>query len=79
MSGLAYVHMDSSLPGSGFTFTGDLNVKQKQPIGHRGRDNRFKEPIFSRESVFADEFDFAKTLRDYQNRNGTFYSSSINT
>ena len=70
MEGLAYVDITSGLPGSGIQFIGDLNLVQKQPLAHKGRDDRYKKPIFDGDTIFAEDFDFTKILMDYNYRNG---------
>ena len=69
MQGLGLVQASSGLPGSGVRYTGDLSTVQKQPLAHKGRDNRFQEPIFDTASIFAEDFDFAGILRSYNQRN----------
>ena len=50
---------------------GDLGVVQRQPLAHKGRDERFSGDIFDQKSVFAESFDFAEVLMEYHKRNGT--------
>jgi len=69
MQGLGVIQATSGLPGSGLRYTGDLSIIQKQALAHKGRDNRFQEPIFDSVSVFAEDFDFAKILKSYNQRN----------
>ncbi len=69
MQGLAYIQASSGLPGSGLQYIGDLTLVQKQSLAHKGRDNRFQESIFDPTSLFAEDFDFAKILRTYNQRN----------
>jgi len=77
MQGLAYIQANSGLPGSGLQYTGDLTLVQKQSLAHKGRDNRFQEPIFDPTSLFAEDFDFAKILRTYNQRNCKLFKSLI--
>lgn len=69
MQGLGLVQASSGLSGSGLSYTGDLSIIQKQALAHKGRDNRFQEPVFDSASVFAEDFDFVKILRTYNQRN----------
>ena len=69
MQGLGLVQASSGLAGSGLRYSGDLSIVQKQALAHKGRDNRFQEPIFDSASIFAEDFDFVKILRSYNQRN----------
>ena len=40
MSGLVYVQ-SGGWSGSGVNIVGDVNIVQRQPLAHRGRDNRY--------------------------------------
>lgn len=40
MQGMALVRASSPLPGLGFSYVGDLALVQREPIAHKGRDNR---------------------------------------
>lgn len=70
INGVTHIHAASPLHGRGFSVTGDLSIVQRQPLAHKGRDNRFAEPLFDRTSVFPDTFDFKQLLRKYHERNG---------
>ncbi len=41
METLAYIHYSSPVPGSTLQTFGDLLLKQKEPVAHKGSDNRF--------------------------------------
>ncbi len=73
LNGLAFVQGGSAAPlaASGVDVVGDLRIVQRQPIAHKGRDERFTAPVFNASSVFAETFDFAAALRDYSRRNLT--------
>jgi len=47
MQGLGFIQTSSGLLGSGLKYNGDLNLVQKQALSHKGRDNRFQNPIFN--------------------------------
>ena len=41
MESLAYINYESPKPGARLDVYGELNLRQKQPLGHRGLDTRF--------------------------------------
>lgn len=41
MESMAYLHYQSPSPGSEMWMVGDVRFKQKEPIGHKGIDNRY--------------------------------------
>jgi hypothetical protein len=71
MQGMVYLGSTTGLPATGLSVNGDLNMIQKQPLAHKGIDERFVSPIFNKSSAFADAFNFKDVLRDYADRNGT--------
>ena len=70
VSGVAHAQVGSPVSGHGLSVTGDLGLVQRQPLRHKGRDERFSAPVFDKRSVFADAFDFAQVMRRYHERNG---------
>lgn len=69
MQGLAYVNSMTSLASTGMSISGDLSLVQKQPLSHKGRDDRYKQPVFDPNNVHAEDFQFAKILQSYGARN----------
>eukprot|EP00094_Tigriopus_californicus_P005653 TCALIF_05449-PA protein Name:"Similar to tmem231 Transmembrane protein 231 (Danio rerio)" AED:0.17 eAED:0.17 QI:179/1/1/1/0/0.33/3/82/136 len=49
----------------------DLVLHQKQPVASKGRDSRFREPIFDGSSLNPETFKFSKVLQQYAKRNLT--------
>ena len=70
MQGLIYLTASSGLPTTGLTVTGDLIMVQKQPLAHKGFDDRFSKPIFNKTSIFADVFRFDRIIHEYSQQNG---------
>ena len=50
MTGLVYLQ-SGGWSGSGVNIVGDVDIVQRQPLAHRGRDNRFESNTNSLESV----------------------------
>ena len=46
MTGLVYMNSGGWV-GSGVNVVGDVKIVQKQPLAHRGRDNRYNFDNFS--------------------------------
>ena len=43
---------------------------QKQPLSHKGLDERFSKPIFNKTTIFPEAFNFKEVIREYSERNG---------
>ncbi|TRY70099.1 hypothetical protein TCAL_05449 [Tigriopus californicus] len=61
----------SVFDGSGISMSADLVLHQKQPVASKGRDSRFREPIFDGSSLNPETFKFSKVLQQYAKRNLT--------
>ena len=71
MQGLVVVSASSGLPTSGLNINGDLTLVQKQPLAHKGFDDRYAKSLFNKSSIYADTFDFRKVISVYSQRNIT--------
>ena len=74
MQGLVVAAASTGLPSSGMNINGDLSFVQKQPLAHKGLDNRYAmagQSLFNKSSIFADTFDMRKILAEYSQRNVT--------
>ncbi|XP_022342597.2 transmembrane protein 231-like isoform X2 [Crassostrea virginica] len=71
MESLAYINYESPKPGARLDVYGELNLRQKQPLGHRGLDTRFSGPIIDSTSVYAESYDLANIFKKYTERNVT--------
>ena len=48
---------------------------QKQPLAHKGLDERFSASIFNKTTIFPEAFNFKKTIRQYNEQNGKYLSA----
>jgi len=71
LESLALLQYDSGISGSAFYTDGDLVLKQKNPLPHKGTFNKFNEPIVDKSSSDADVLNIHSILRKYQERNLT--------
>eukprot|EP00093_Oithona_nana_P004002 04002.XXX_92781_91733_1 [CDS] Oithona nana genome sequencing. len=69
MQGLVVVATSTGLPTSGMDINGDLSLVQKQPLAHKGLDERYAGSLFNKSSIFAETFDMRKILAEYSGRN----------
>ena len=61
MESMAYINHDSAKPGSTYQVFGDLRISQRQPLAHRGVDDRYNVSNTSFKSVlFRFELQFIK-------------------
>ena len=67
MSGLVQLQA-SGWPGAGVTIVGDVDIVQRQPLAHRGRDDRFTAPPIPYDSEDPEDFLISKILQDYAER-----------
>ena len=71
LHGLIYISTSSGLPSAGLDVFGDLKMVQKQPLAHKGLDERFSASIFNKTTIFPEAFNFKKIIRQYNEQNGT--------
>eukprot|EP00057_Strongylocentrotus_purpuratus_P013253 XP_011667727.1 PREDICTED: transmembrane protein 231 [Strongylocentrotus purpuratus] len=69
MESMAYVSHTSAMPGAELNVDGDLSLRLKQPLAHKGYDTRYNDPIIDSTSVFAEDYSFSKIFSSYQQRN----------
>ena len=67
MSGLVQLQA-RGWPGAGVTIVGDVDIVQRQPLAHRGRDDRFTAPPIPYDSEDPEDFLISKILQDYAER-----------
>ena len=60
------------MPSAGLDVSGDLKIIQKQPLAHKGLDERFSAPIFNKTTIFPEAFNFKKIIRQYNEQNGKY-------
>ena len=73
---MVYISTSSGLPSAGLDVSGDLKLIQKQPLAHKGLDERFSAPIFNKTTIFPEAFNFKKLIRQYNEQNGMQICSS---
>ncbi|XP_064599198.1 transmembrane protein 231-like [Liolophura sinensis] len=69
MESMAYLHYQSAAAGSEMWMVGDIRFKQKQPIGHKGIDNRYNISVIDSSSIYAEDFKLTKIFQSYSDRN----------
>ena len=60
------------MPSAGLDVFGDLKMVQKQPLAHKGLDERFSASIFNKTTIFPEAFNFKKIIRQYNEQNGKY-------
>lgn len=73
MEGMAYINHDSAKPGAKYEVFGDLRISQRQPLAHRGTDDRYNTPVVNSTSMYADDYEFSTIFKEYTARNVTTY------
>ena len=67
MTGLIYLQ-GAGWPGSSYQTIGDINIQQRQPLAHRGRDERYMESPLPEDSEMPEDFLLTTILEKYQAR-----------
>jgi len=68
MTGLVYINSGGWV-GSGVNVVGDMKIVQKQPLAHRGRDNRYLNSPINSDSENPEDFFISTILQNYASRN----------
>jgi len=77
MESMAQIQYTSPAPGASFSTVGDLKLKQREPLDHRGVDERFNEQIIDSNSIYAEAYDLPKIFAGYATRNvSTIFTDS---
>ncbi|KAK7114268.1 transmembrane protein 231-like [Littorina saxatilis] len=71
MESLAVVTETAPLPAEKVYISGDLSIKQKQTLAHRGIDIRYNDSLVNQTSSFAEEYNLQRLLETYSKRNVT--------
>eukprot|EP00794_Sanderia_malayensis_P019194 gene19194-21116_t len=69
MESMAYIHHTSAISGSEFYTEGELRLKQKYLLPHKGTYTTYNVAIVDSSSVSADAYDLATIFSKYQIRN----------
>lgn len=69
MESLAYIHYNSPIAGATFETEGELKLKQKYSLPHKGIYSTYNVPIVDSSSVFLDAYDLSTIFSKYQSRN----------
>uniref|UniRef100_S4RGG5 Transmembrane protein 231 n=1 Tax=Petromyzon marinus TaxID=7757 RepID=S4RGG5_PETMA len=69
MQSMALVQHSSPLHGSELSVNGDLRLRQREPLAHRGLDTRYNVSVVNGSSPFAEAYDFTEIIHAYQERN----------
>ncbi|KAK6982464.1 transmembrane protein 231 [Biomphalaria glabrata] len=71
MESLAYIEYVSPIPGASLHIFGDLRLRQKQLLGHKGTDIRFNSSLVNPASPYTDSYSLATIFKNYTSRNVT--------
>ncbi|XP_015283688.1 PREDICTED: transmembrane protein 231, partial [Gekko japonicus] len=71
MQSMAFLQSSSPVPGSRVIVSGDLRLRQRQPLGHCGLDDRYNVSVINGSSPFAQDYDLTNIVAAYQERNVT--------
>ncbi|XP_072168857.1 transmembrane protein 231-like [Diadema setosum] len=71
MEAMAYISHSSAMSGAQLNADGDLKLRLRQPLAHKGLDTRYDVPIINSDSVFAEDYSFSHIFSSYQERNVT--------
>ncbi|XP_078724697.1 transmembrane protein 231 isoform X2 [Lampetra fluviatilis] len=69
MQSMALAQHSSPLHGSELSVNGDLRLRQREPLAHRGLDTRYNVSVVNGSSPFAEAYDFTEIIHAYQERN----------
>jgi len=70
MEAMAFVGEASGVPACQVDVVGDLQLIQKEPLMHKGRDHRYARPLLAPDDKpIADKFKFSRILHQYNQRN----------
>ena len=67
MTGLIYLQ-GSGWPGYSYQVLGDINIRQRQPLAHRGRDTRYLQSPIPEDSEMPEDFYLPTILANYAER-----------
>ncbi|XP_076470433.1 transmembrane protein 231-like [Babylonia areolata] len=71
MESLAIITEVAPSPAAKLYVNGDLVVRQKQALAHRGIDSRFNDSLIDSSSSFAEEYNLQNLIEKYNKRNVT--------
>uniref|UniRef100_H9GCR5 Transmembrane protein 231 n=1 Tax=Anolis carolinensis TaxID=28377 RepID=H9GCR5_ANOCA len=78
MQSMALLQASSPIPGSRIYASGELRLRQRQPLGHSGLDRRYNVSVINGTSPFAQDYDLVNIVAAYEERNvSTVFSSPV--
>lgn len=72
LEGMAVVTGESYLPGAGYSTIGELRLKQRNPLPHKGSDDTWSSSIINEGSLLPDDYDLKTIFKGYSARNCKF-------
>ena len=69
LEGMALVSGESYLSGAGYSTIGELRLKQRNPLPHKGSDTTWSTSIVNEGSLLPDDYDLKTIYKQYSTRN----------
>lgn len=70
---MAVVSGESFIPGAAYSTIGELRLKQRNPLVHKGTDNTWNTQIIDSGSLTPIDYDLAYVFKQYASRNCECY------
>jgi len=70
LEGMAVINTQNYLAGAGYNTIGDLKLKQKVPIVHKGVDTTWNSAVVKVGSLIPADYDLLTLYKEYSARNG---------
>ncbi|XP_041375384.1 transmembrane protein 231-like [Gigantopelta aegis] len=71
MESLGYIEHFSPQAGAKLEIFGDIQLRQKEPLGHKGVDKRYNETLINTTSSFVETYELSTIFSRYLERNVT--------
>ncbi|XP_033125261.1 transmembrane protein 231-like, partial [Anneissia japonica] len=71
MESMAYIQHSSPLSGAELITDGELRLRLKSPLAHKGADSRYNVPVINQDAIFATDYELGNIFNQYLDRNVT--------
>ncbi|XP_071958593.1 transmembrane protein 231-like [Antedon mediterranea] len=71
MESMAYIYHNSAISGAELFTDGELQLRLKSPLAHKGSDVRYNVPVINKESIFSTDYQLKNIFSKYLERNVT--------
>lgn len=74
---MAVINGESYLPGGSYSTVGELRLKQRNPLAHKGVEETWNTPVITQGSLSPTDYDFRNVFNKYSQRNRKFNSAWV--